>query len=83
MSELKMWHDGEDWVVAESAEEAQRITIELTGISAAETPVDGWSQVPMGRELSFDHGDERPKEKRTTAEWIAINGKGHWASVNW
>lgn len=78
-----MWHDGEDWVVAESAEEAQRIVIELTGIHPEESPVEDWGPVDDDKVLAFNHQDGRPVERRTAAEWVALNGKGHWASVNY
>lgn len=81
MSDLKMFFDGEDWVIAENAEEAHRINCALLGERPEDYEVSNWKVVAVDDELTFDDGDT--KTASTVAEWIAKCGKGHWASVNY
>ena len=80
---LSVWSDGEDWVVAESAEDATAIWTEHYGEPAEELY---WKRWDDGRTLSvfdFDEDDNVHKVMRPCAEWIAQNGRGWLCSVNY
>ena len=80
---LSVWHDGDDWVIAESAEDATAVWIEYYGEPAEELR---WKRWEDNRTLSmFDFGDddEVTKIMRTCAEWIAQQGRGWLCGANY
>ena len=80
---LSVWHDGEDWIIAESAEDATVVWAEHYGEPAEELR---WKRWDDNRTLSmFDFGDddEVTKVTRTCAEWIAGNGRGWLCGANY
>lgn len=79
MADLKLWHDGTETYVAESAEEARRMQTQLIGDWDA-TPLEQWKERTAPDPLMLHIEDEGPVEK-TLAEWIATNGKGFLCST--
>ena len=69
--ELKCYHDGVDWIIAESPEEIQN---EFYSASSAEDFLE-W---PADRNLTIvDYGGCcEGAQMKTVGEWIALNGKG-------
>lgn len=78
---LQVWTDGEDWVVAESAEDAMMVMVEHAG--SCDSDLSEWKALPDGETLRVTVEDD-PAERyaKTCAEWAA-EGRGHLASVNW
>jgi hypothetical protein len=77
--------DGEEWVIARSAEDALSLWEEAYGetweTAVGEPLGDNWSIWTLERELTI-HGDDGT-EKRTVGEWIKRNGRGLLCSANW
>jgi hypothetical protein len=82
MGELKMWHDGYDWVIAETAEEAARLAQGHTGekdpiLQEAIDAFEVWGRPTL--KMTEDEGSsftEMPVEW-----WIAEKGKGFLCST--
>ena len=110
--DLHMWTaDDEDWVIAETAEEARDLYCAMSGAkpeSGDPNKADGgahvehWTVLPddgllaRREECQWAHprrgapclepgcdGRGNVRLERTCAEWIAKEGKGHFASTNW
>ena len=82
---LRVWTDGEDWIIAHSAERAH----ELRAASYGERPEDtgelaGWKALePTKRVSVYDEAGDT-WTVRTAAEWVAAEGKeGVLCSANW
>ncbi len=80
---LSVWTDGEDWVVAESAEDATAIWTEHYGEPAEELHWKRWDDVRTLSVFDFDEDGNVHKVMRPCAEWIAQNGRGWLCSVNY
>jgi hypothetical protein len=82
---LKVWHNGEDWVVAVSAERAKAHLLEIGGYH--EDEVDDFREWPADKPLTLAVEGDEGIEKKTLlpAEWIAEcgNRETHLGSVNW
>jgi hypothetical protein len=79
MADLKVWHDGNDWVIAESALEACVLVNKMYGSEEAQ-PGD-FGIVPDGEPIGVLCEDGKPSDsgvgvKKTAAEWAAQEGKG-------
>lgn len=94
MSDLRLWDDGEDLVIAESAEEAVEI------MSGFDDEIPRWEEVPLDHEVMvlleaeegfpppegadpspIEHGDNAWwKVTKTAAEWVGSEGRGHLCS---
>ena len=80
---LSVWTDGEDWIVAESPEDATAIWKEHYGEPAEELH---WKRWEDGRTLAvfdFDENGEVAKIMRPCSEWIEGNGRGWLCSVEY
>lgn len=82
-SELHVFENDHDAVVAESAEDATALLIEMTGYDPSE--VGEWRRIDDGEPYTIQHVDEPgcPKDTRTAAEWVAFNGRGPLASTEY
>ena len=86
-SDLKMWTDGEDYVIAESLDEVEKILFKLgyiTDFDEVEKKEYIEAFEIMNAELDFTFNDEKAgKITKTVSEWIKEMGKGFFASVNY
>jgi len=80
---LAVWTDGEDWVVAESAEDATAIWKEHYGEPAEELSWKRWDDNRTLSVFDFDTDAEVRKVSRPCSGWIAQNGRGWLCSVNY
>ena len=80
---LSVWHDGDDWVIAESAEDATAIWTEYYGEPAEELHWKRWEDSRTLSVFDFDEDGNVQKVMRPCAEWIAKNGRGWLCSVNY
>ena len=82
---LKLWFNGEDWVVAVSAERAKAYVLETAGYDAGE--VEDFDEWPADRPLTLlVEGDKELEERsQLPAAWVAEhdNQETHLGSVNW
>ncbi len=88
MSDLKLWTDDNDFIIAESPEEAARINCEVIGYESFEVyldehPLDEWAEYPVDKTFRLTHEDPDGVEEALPAHFIAKYGKGHLASVNY
>lgn len=90
MSDLKVWKGDEDWIVAETPQEALELLAKHGGWSSAEEWLEDHGVASAEEEfdalrdshsLTIDCEDE--KVTKTCAEWCAENGKGYLAGTNW
>ncbi len=81
---LKLWHDGIDWVIATSSEDADQVWEEGIGDSRKRYVKDNkpepWAEWTKPLRL-LDSGEE--PETRTAAEWIAAKGRSYLGSTEW
>lgn len=83
-AENKLWFDGYDYYVAESAEEAQKLQIELTGRDAYRDEQNNFQEVDPGSDVTiYDDAmiDNRKSETRKAKEWVVGRTKGLLAST--
>lgn len=81
---LQLWTNGEDFVIAASADDAEAILVEHQGvIDPDDRPEDGWSVVPPERTFPINFDDGEGRIVHTVAEWIASEGRGFLASENY
>ena len=73
----RVWCNGEAWVVAGSAEEAERVYVETCAEPSAAEP---WGPVADDRVLRVDDG--AGLIERTAAEW-ASDGPAFLGSTDW
>jgi len=78
---LQVWFDDHDWVVAETAADATDIMHEVYGNDSSAQPED-FSQLSSDESISIFDGETEETVKHTAAEWIASNGRGLLASVD-
>lgn len=78
-ADLQVWHDGQDWAIAESADEAASMVAkmtghdELTGAAFKALAPDFRLGILCVNGKPDDHG---VGVRKTCAEWIAQQGKG-------
>ena len=79
MADLQVWTDGEDWVVAESAEDAVAVMMESVGTDDPFeiTEASKWKVLANDKTLRVTVDDDDPSEHyiKTCAEWAA-EGRG-------
>ena len=74
---LHLWFNGEDYVAAENAEEAQQVVIRECGYDAEEARGDGWRRVPGDLVLRiFDEDAPKGEERRETTAAALVAGLG-------
>jgi len=78
-SAMKVWHDGEHWVVAESAEQAAQCIAE-SGL-AFDVPPAPWTELPAGQHLTIH--DEVTGDCSMLACGWADRGPGYLGSVDY
>src|SRR3954468_13083839 len=85
MAELHVWHDGQDWAIAESADEAARMVGEMTGDD--DITGEDFEALAPDVKISVLCEDGRPSDQgvgveKTCAEWIAQEGEGILCSTD-
>lgn len=80
MNDLAVWYDGEDWVIASSAEDADRICAELYGSGDLECK---WRKLPNDKVICVDFEDGPGRIELTCGQWIRRNGRGHLCSLDY
>lgn len=77
MAELKVWHDDDEWVIAESPADAQVVWEEEMGEKPDPTflPEERWRALPDDKLLKMWIGDPSDVEERTCAEWVKLRGR--------
>jgi len=75
---LRLWHDGDDWVIAFDEQDANLAWQQHTGDKRAATATPWREQITGGR---FDLDDGRGLRLMTLTEILA-HGRGFFASVN-
>ena len=78
MSDLKVWADGQNWVVASSPEDAADV-FAGTGFEAEEDPV--WRAWPPGVPLTIT--DDNGKSTRLTCEEWCKRGRAYLGSFDY
>lgn len=76
----QMWFDGYDWYIAESADEAQKFQIELTGEDQDRDSSNEFVSVDPDSDLTFVDDDGK-RETRKVSEWLKDHTKGFFAST--
>jgi hypothetical protein len=81
-AELKLWHNGFDWVIAETPEQAARLATDHTGEKDAilQEAIDLYEEWPKPT-LRMSEDDGATFEEKTVAEWIALKGPGFLCST--
>lgn len=95
MADLHVWTTGEDWVVAESAQDATQCMCEQLGCEPEEFDAEEheWRRLDDAAILSVwcdpdgdiaCHGEDGcgPVERSVT-DWIKREGRGFLATANW
>lgn len=78
---LGVWHNGYDWVVATSAEDARDVACALSGERIEDYDAGDWEFCAPGSTVTIRGEDGAPGETRTCAEWVARNGRGFLCST--
>ena len=74
-ADLKMWTDGEDYVIAESLDDVKKILLEQGHEVDIEEYIEGFETMNTG--TNFTLNDENAgKITKTVGEWIKECGKG-------
>jgi len=85
MGNFGVWGNGEELVIATSAEDARNRLIAETGLSAEEADGDGsWRRLDDDKPLSIVQDEPGlPKVTKTAAEWVASEPPGPLASTEY
>lgn len=76
---LQLWFDGYDWYIAESADEAKKLQIELTGEDEYRDADNEFRLVDPDSRLTL--GDENGHVTKKVRNWIDGRTKGFFAST--
>lgn len=77
---MRLWDNGNDFVIAESAEEAFALWLEHTGESR-DTGYSADEYTAWDDDRVFTFADEDVlRTSKTAAEWVAEHGRGYFAS---
>lgn len=82
---LKMFHDGEEWVIASSPEDAAKVYAAHVGEQFT-TPSDDmavWEEEPPGKMFMFTDGDESGANDTFAGHVRRIGKRGYFASANY
>lgn len=83
-SALRVWTDGEDWIIAETAERAHELRAESYGEGPDDMgSVSDWRALPDDKPISVHDDCDDTTTVRTAAEWVAAEGEGVLCSANW
>lgn len=78
---LHVWtNDGDDFVIAASADDANAVMVEYGG-SALD--VDDWTQMLDDRPFTADIDDGNGPVKKTCGEWAQERGRGYFCTLNY
>jgi len=80
---LKLWDNGNDFVIAESPSDALVLWIKHTGEDPVDYTADEWEAWDDDRVFTFVNEDDDTKTAKTSREWCAEHGKGYFASRNY
>lgn len=87
---LKIWTNDTEYVIAESADEAIQIASDLTGVPIGDYAEDVWYARPDDKPFTFVYeedyeyrGSPERRETHTSAEWVALHGRGYFACSEW
>jgi hypothetical protein len=81
---LHVWHDGYDWVVAESAEDAVDVECDITSNRLSDYDPDEWQQLPDDKPLKIVDWDGNGTDReQPCAAWVAENGRGFLCSTEY
>lgn len=80
MSNLRVYDNDNDWVVAESGADAEAVMHEQTGATFEDGEVE-WEALPVDKPLTM-HDENGPTVTLTCAQWAA-KGRAYLGSENW
>jgi len=76
LTTLRVWTDGTDWVIADSARRAWELSNEFLGAKPGEaSDLDDWSALDDGARVRVYDDRDALTYERTAAEWVAHEGK--------
>lgn len=80
-SNLKIWHNGVDWIIAESA--AAVVAWEKENYGESFTELEEWEALDPSNDLTIFDEDDRsgPKTTKKVSEWIAASVPGFLCST--
>lgn len=82
MSGLRMWTDGDAWVIATTIEQAiEFLAAEYGGGVADQHAAEEWDEIEGSKTLTYDDGDG--VVTMTAAEWCGRRGPGYFCSENY
>ena len=82
MSQMKLWFNGADIYVAESAEHARGLMVTAIGGDGDDVPpLDEWSEDT--REVLTIGDDDVGSQTKSAQVWIRENGSGFLCSTEW
>ncbi len=76
---LHVYTDDEEFVIAESPEDADAVVRDLK----YDGPAMEWQQMPDDRPFTADLDNGEGPVKRTCAEWCAARGRGYFCALNY
>jgi hypothetical protein len=79
---LRMWHNGHDWVIAFSEIDAASVCNEVTESDSKPGDWTAWAD-DRSVTLTDDDGAELIRTTKTAAKWVAEHGRGFFASRDW
>jgi predicted HAD superfamily Cof-like phosphohydrolase len=76
-SHLKVWHNGVDYVISETQEEARQVIIDdICSTDPQKIDREGWKTLSMGEELTVPELETEEDITLTAKEWILAMGEG-------
>lgn len=78
---LRVWYSGEEWVIAETQEQASEFAVSGGHLHHDELPEE-WTALPEDQILVIVDEDFGA-ETHSCAEWCALNGPGFLCGNNW
>ena len=73
---LAVWHNGWDWVVASSREDARDVACASSGERPEDYDADDWERCADDSTVTIRGDNGAPSETRTCAEWVTTHGRG-------
>lgn len=82
MSNLKMWSNGYDFIIAETERQAKKFLIETCGQLDQETiEGDGWHFLKNNENFNYWDGDQTIV--KTVEQWCNEHGSGYFATTEY
>jgi hypothetical protein len=83
MSDLKIWSNGYDFLIAESEDAAKELLKKTTGFQGDEfLEGDGWYAFNDNDDFTLREEDDKPR-KQTAKAWCEEHGVGYFAAIDW